>query len=169
METARRWTSLARIYLARFLLLASLAIASLVVAAPTVAAFIFGVVIPYNFLAQPAHLRRGEAHRLLPLDQPLAAVCALFAPQVLVGCVVCMVASATDAMGVPVRRVQGCAATGSLVLVLAAMVHGDATMAAYVIPQLGCALATSNVVSYLKNKQSAASQRFENLLDGIPA
>jgi diguanylate cyclase (GGDEF)-like protein len=157
------------IYCSRTLMLICLALTSASVGARSVTLFVTLVVIPYNLTAQLLHRKHGRAHKWLPLDQPLAAICTLLAPQALVGSVICMVASMTDAMGLPVRRVQAFAASGTAILLVAAYVHHDYSMAAYVIPQLACSIATSNVVSYLKNKRSASSQRFESLLDGLHA
>ncbi len=157
------------VYLGRSVLLTSLGVASLFIGAPLVSAFIFGVVVPYNLVVQRSHLRRGRAHPLLPADQVLAAFCTVLAPQVAVGSVICMVACGTDAMGVSARRVQAFGAAGSALLLAAAVIHRDASLGAYVLSQLLCVIATTNVVSYLKNRQSASNQRFENLLDGIHA
>jgi diguanylate cyclase (GGDEF)-like protein len=157
------------IYASRMVLLLCFGAATALVNAFSVTTLILLVVVPYNFIAQRLHRDRGVAHRMLPVDQVLAALCVLLAPQALVGAVICMVATTTDTLGVPVRRVWGFAAAGSVTLLVAAALHRSPLIAAYVLPQFACSVATSNVISFLKNKRSASSERIENLLDGLHA
>ncbi len=157
------------IYVSRTLMLTYLTFMSASMGAYSVAAFVALVVIPYNLTAQFQHRKHGRASNWLPLNQPLAAMCAVLAPQAFVGAVLCMLASAIDAMGLPVRRVQAFAASGTVILLVAAFVHHDSSMVAYAVAQLASSIAISNVVSYLKNKRSASSERFESLLDGLHA
>jgi diguanylate cyclase (GGDEF)-like protein len=146
-----------------------LALASTSVDAHETALFVVFVVIPYNFTAQFLHRKHGRPHPWLPLNQPLAAVCAVLSPHAFVGAAICMMAATLDAIALPVRRVQAFAASGAGILLVAAFVHHDSSMAAYVLPIFASSIAISNVVSYLKNKRSATSQRFESLLDGLHA
>jgi diguanylate cyclase (GGDEF)-like protein len=157
------------IYASRMVLLLCLGLATALLNAFSVTTLILLVVVPYNFLAQRLHRDRGVAHPMLPADQVLAALCTLLAPQALVGSVICMVATTTDTLGVPVRRVWAFAAAGSLTLLVASIVHRSPLIAAYALPQFACSVATSNVISFLKNKRSASSERIENLLDGLHA
>jgi diguanylate cyclase (GGDEF)-like protein len=157
------------IYLSRTLMLTYLALISALAGAHSVALFVVFIVIPYNVGAQFLHRKHGRARNWLPLNQLLAALCAVLAPQAFVGAVLCMMASAIDAMGLPVRRVQAFAASGTVILLSAAIVHHNSSMAAYAVAQLASCIAISNVVSYLKNKRSASSERFESLLDGLHA
>jgi diguanylate cyclase (GGDEF)-like protein len=167
LEDGRVWTG---IYAMRTVILVTLGIGSLLSDTPRVAAVIIFVVVPYNLLVEGFHRKRGRPHALLPMDQILAAVCTLIAPQAAFGTIICSLAAAgTDTLGIKLRRVQLFTAGGSAILLIAAFVHHDQVLAAFVVPQLIATFALTNVVSYLKNKRSAAADRFEGLLDGLHA
>jgi diguanylate cyclase (GGDEF)-like protein len=167
LEDGRVWYG---IYMLRTLVLVLLTVGAALYGAPMVAVVVGLIVIPYNLLAQRSHLRNGSPHPLLPLDQTLAGVCAILAPQAAFGTIICCTAAAaSSALGVPIRRVQGFIVSGSVLLLAAAILHRDYVLATFAIPQAISALAIANIVSYLRTKRSVSSQRFENLLDGLHA
>jgi diguanylate cyclase (GGDEF)-like protein len=165
-DDGRVWLGM---YIARIAMLLSLALVATLVGAQRASVVVLAVVIPHAFLCALSHRQTGRAHRLLPLDQPLAALCALVAPHAALGSVISMVVLGGDALGVSARRVRNFAVAGSALLLLAAAVHRDAALAGFVLPQLAASMATANLVSYLKNKRAATSDRLESLLDGLHA
>jgi diguanylate cyclase (GGDEF)-like protein len=166
-EDGRLWMG---IYIVRTIMLFVMSIAAAIADAPRISAFVMLVVVPYNLIMMSFHRRHGRAHNLLPLDQVLAAISTLIAVQAAYGTVISSLVGAVSAtMSLPPRRVQTFVCAGSAVLFAAAIVHHDQTLLAFVPVQLGSAFALANTVSYLKNKRSAASDRFESLLDGLHA
>jgi diguanylate cyclase (GGDEF)-like protein len=158
------------IYFMRTAILVALAVGSFVVEARLVTLMIVVVVIPYNLAAQRSHRVHDRAPAYLPIDQVLASLCALITPLAAFGAIMSAIAAAgTDTLGIAVRRVRWFSATASAVLLLGAVVHRDYGLAAFVVPEFICAIAVSNVVSYLKNKRSASTERLESLLDGLHA
>jgi diguanylate cyclase len=167
LEDGRIWFG---IYMLRTLVLVLSAVATTVNGAPRIA-FVLGlVVVPYNLLAQWSHIRNSRPHPLLPLDQTLAGICAIVAPEAAIGTIICCAASAaSSALGLPARRVQRFVLSGSVLLLVSALIHRDYVLATFAIPQAVGALAIANIVAYVRTKRSVSSQRFENLLDGIHA
>jgi diguanylate cyclase (GGDEF)-like protein len=167
LQDGRVWMG---IYLMRTAILLVLAAGSVAVSEHRVALLIIGAVIPYNWLVRRFHFSHDQTHPFLCADQLLAAICALVAPRVALGTImVCVAAAGTDTLGVDVRRVRWFTAGASAMLLIAALSHHDHALAVFVLPEFGCAIAVSNVVSYLKNKRSASTERFESLLDGLHA
>jgi diguanylate cyclase (GGDEF)-like protein len=157
-------------YNVRTIMLLLLAASSALFGAPSVSIGVLALVVPYNVAAMVFHRNSGKPHPLLPLDQPLAALMVVLSIQAMYGAVICiLVASVTSTVGIPVRRVQAFSVAASVILALAAIRHHDAVFAALILPLLGSACAMANVISYMKNKRSASSERFENLLDGMHA
>jgi diguanylate cyclase (GGDEF)-like protein len=167
IDDGRLWFG---VYNVRTIMLLLLAASSAAFDAWPVSIAVMAVVVPYNVAAMMFHRRAGRAHALLPLDQPLAALMVVLSIQALNGAVICiLVAAVTSTVGLPVRRVQTFSAMAAAILAGAALTHHDVFLVAVIFPLLGSACSVSNVISYMKNKRSASSERFENLLDGMHA
>jgi diguanylate cyclase (GGDEF)-like protein len=167
IDDGRLWFG---VYNVRTIMLLLLAASSALFGAWSVAIAVTALVVPYNVATMLFHRRTGRAHPLLPLDQPLAAVMVVLSIQAMYGALICiLVASVTSTVGLPVRRVQAFSAVASAILGVAAFLQHDFILAALILPLLGSACSISNVISYMKNKRSASSERFENLLDGMHA
>ncbi len=156
-------------YVARVAMLLSLAGSVVLVGGAGAAIIVAALVIPHSLLCAAHHRRTGKAHTWLLLDQPLAAICVVVSPQAAIASIICMVVTGGDALGLDVKRVRIAAAIGSAVLCFAAVRHGDATLGVFVLAEFGAAVATANLVSYLKHKRVATSDRLESLLDGLHA
>ncbi len=165
-DDGRVWLSM---YVTRNAMLVCLAALAAFAGAPWASVLILTTALPHALFCARSHQRTGRASQFLVMDQSLAAICALAGPKAALGSVVCMIALGGDALGIDVRRVRTASIVASAILLVAAVLHRDPVLGAFIVPQLAASIAVANLVSYLKNKRAATSDRLESLLDGLHA
>jgi diguanylate cyclase (GGDEF)-like protein len=164
----RLWTS---VYIVRSLVIAGCALACWYVTDEWwLTIYALAVALPYNVLVGVFHRLRRRPSVLLVADQVLAAGALLIDDAALPGVVIIVLQSGvvgTLALGVHPVRVA--LASSTVLMLVGGAVHGTRAPIAFAVLATASALALSNLIAYLGERQRSVELRISGVLDGIDA